>query len=355
MSETDSPVMGSGNDSAMSVEDSAAAIANLLSNVPNDRESVRQDSVKEESENEGNQPEVDNAQAPDEELDGLEFDDETTGEGEDAPAETEFKQGKFAARDAKVKLEDGTTISVEDLIAGNMFQRTFTQKTMALAEKAKAFEAERDQFVGTIQQVEQQRNLILTLAEKLIPKEPTPVDPNEDPMGYMSYMQQREQYGKTMSELAALWQANEASQYQTKEQQTRAQVEAHQATLKAETQKLLEVYPNLKKTEEAAKFKDTLTNEGEKFFKISPEEINAITDSRFLIILDKAIRYERAIAKRDAAKRGTQQQAPTQQTRIPQRQRATQTPENIARNQAVDRLRKTGSLNDAAKALEKFV
>jgi hypothetical protein len=368
MSETDSPAQGSGNDTALTIDAGAAAIEGLLSSVPEQAEANQDSATNEESqntENEGAQANDDNAsqEAPDEGDDGLEFDDETTDAAADAPKEPEFKAGQFAAHDAKVKLDDGSTISVSELIAGNMFQRTFTQKTTALSEEKKAFEAERSQFAETKQQIEQQRNIILTLAQELIPQEPQPVDPDQDMVGYINYLAQRDAYLGKMAKLQYLWNSTQqeqsqltAKQQKEQEEFQRQQQERYQSRLQTEQQKLFEVIPALKDDARRAAFIKDAVKIGGDVYGITPEEIQAISDHRYMRALYDAIAFRKAVAKRD---NGKQAQVPAQQApqpRIQQRQRmATQAPEVRDSNSAAERLRKTGSREDAVKALMKFV
>jgi hypothetical protein len=361
MSETDSPDTGSGNDTALSLEGGAAAIENLLSNVPDQPETEGQDSgPSEESRNEG-QPNADAADAADD-TDGLEFDDETTEPVTDAPKEPEFKAGQFAARDAKVKLDDGSTISVADLISGNMFQRTFTEKTTALSQDKRALEAEKGQFAETKQQIEHQRNVILTLAQELLPQEPAPVDPDQDPLGYMQYLRDRDVYQEKMNKLSYLWQSQQQEQVQLTQRQQQEQEQAllqqqeqFQAGLKAEWDLLVTAIPHLKDEAKRQQFQADAVEIGSSVYGLKPEEINSVVDHRFIRVLADAVAFRKAIAKRDAAKLPAPP-AQAQQPRIQQRQRmAPQTVQARDQSSSFDRLRKTGSLTDAAKALEKFV
>lgn len=367
MSDTDSPDQGSGNDGALTLEAGAAAIEGLLSRVPEKAVEAEEDSAaNEESQNAGQVAKDDNAseEAPDEGDEGLEFDDEATDAAADAPKEPEFKAGQFAAHDAKVKLEDGTTISVADLVAGNMFQRTFTQKTTALAQEKKALEDERSQFAETKQQIEHQRNIILTLAQELLPQEPQPVDPNADPVGYINYLAERDAYQGKMAKLERLWNstqqelAQQADKAQKEQQQmTQQQVEQRQALVQAEAEKLRTAIPRLKDEKARQAFVEDVVHLAPSVYGITPQEIDQVLDHRYMRVLYDAIAFRKAVAKRAA---GTQPTTPpaqqAQQPRIPQRQRmAPQTAQSRDQTSAFERLRKTGSFTDAAKALEKFI
>lgn len=353
MSETDSLVEGSGNDTALSVTDGAAAIESLLSDVP------ETDSVEsEESQHEGQDSQQDVSQdADDAGDDGLEFDDETEAQETDAPEEPKFKAGQFAADDAKVTLSDGTTISVAELKSGFMFQRVFTEKTTALSGEKKAFETERNQFAETKNQIEQQRNVILTLANELMPKEPPrPDDPN-DPVAYLEYRIAKDAYDEKMGKLQYLWNSTQENQRQQQQQVTGQQVQEFKNALQTEQQKLVTAIPELKDPERRKKFRNEAVVVGAKAYNLTEAEIDGLVDHRFVLVLRDAIAYRQArekfLAKKNAVAPPANQIV--QQPRIQQRQRMAQTPQARDQVNADDRLRKTGSINDAAKALMQFV
>lgn len=358
MSETDSPVEGSGNDTALSVEAGAAAIENLLSSVPDAPEKAPDSAPNEES-NAG-QKEA-SAEPPDDELDGLELDDETTTPVADAPSDKPDTTMKFAPDDAKVVV-DGKTISVAELKAGNMFQRTFTEKTMALAEEKKAFEQDRQSLAETKKQIEQQAEVVLTLASRYLPKEPIRPEDPDDAWAWIQYQRAKDAYLEETGQLDYLWQLKKQGETQLTEAQMREQEqlriqqqEQHQQFLAEQHEKFLNANPRLKDKDEFIKFGQETIQLGQAFYDLPAEEIAAIPDARYLRVLADAIAFRKAVAKRDAAKNPTPVQ-PAQQPRIQQRQRmAPQTPQARDHNSALDRLRKTGSLDDAAAALKKFV
>jgi hypothetical protein len=67
---------------------------------------------------------------------GLNAEDEAAAADADDPdgPEAEIKGGRFAPDSAKVKLDDGTTISIAELKRNNLYHAGFTQKTQQLSE-----------------------------------------------------------------------------------------------------------------------------------------------------------------------------------------------------------------------------
>lgn len=369
MSGTDSPNTGSGNDTALSFDDGVAAIEGFLSSVPDSLEEGDKDSATvNESQTASDQDEGAEAstEANGENAEGdddpdLELELDASDEGKPAPDEPAFKNGQFASRDAKVKLDDGTTISVADLIAGNMFQRKFTEKTTALSEEKKNFDKERGDFADTKKQVEQQRQALLTLASELLPKEPQPVNPDEDPHGYISYLAEKEAYQSKVNRLQELWQASQGDQAKQTEQQKKEAEEAEKAALadlelwkSGEREKLFNAIPKLKEKANREKWQAETSKIARDVYGLDDEELSSVFDHRYLMILSDAAAFRRALAKQKAGDKPAPVQ--NQQPRIPQKQRmAPQAPQARDFTAATDRLRKTGSLQDAAKALEKFV
>jgi hypothetical protein len=366
MSGTDSPDEGSGADTALSFDDGVAAIEGFLSRVPDALEEDDQDSAtnaESQTTDEGQDSDVETPEetAGDDTDEDLDLDLDASDDGKPAPDEPSFKAGQFASRDAKVKLDDGTTISVADLIAGNMFQSTFTKKTTELAGERKALETERSEFAETKQRIERERQVILTLASELLPKPPEPVDPDTDPHGYLTYLKQREEYQDKVSKLDALWQSAQGEHAKALEKHQREQEEAEKKDaeefgkwVKDERSKFIDAIPKLKDQKNLDAWTSETVKIGMGHYKLTPEELKNLFDHRYLLILNDAVAYRKALAKREAGAKPApvQQQQPRLQ---PKQRMAPNAVQNRDFAAASDRLRKTGSLFDAAKALEKFV
>ncbi len=154
--------------------------------------------------------------------------DEAKADDPDGSQEPEIKGGRFAPDSAKVTLEDGSVITVADLKRNNLFQRDYTKKTTELA-------AEREQITTRKSEVDQQAQSLTQLAERLTefsqkylpqPPEQFTGTPDTDPLGYMRYMQQREQYEQAVNEFNGIQQGT--SQL-TAEQQRQQDEQANQA------------------------------------------------------------------------------------------------------------------------------
>lgn len=343
MSENDLPATGTVDDTPLSNAQGEEAIGNLLDSV------LEADHAAEVSEQKPGAAQKEAGSEEDGEIDGLVIDEEDAGGEPDASEEPEFKEGRFASDDAKVKLEDGTTISVAELKRNNLFQRDYSKKTAELSEQRKQFENESRQFTEHVNSIVQQREVILTLAQELLPQEPVlPTDPN-DPIAYVEYRQAKDLWDQKMGKLNSLWQAKQQEQ-QTLTQQ---QVQQQQQFLESEKIKLFEAIPRLKDEAKRKAFLTDAVEIGTTVYGLTPQDITGITDHRVMRVLADALAYRKALAKRDTKQPDTQQ---SRQPRIPPQQRmSAQTPQQRDARNAFERLRQTGSARDAEAALMKFL
>lgn len=247
------------------------------------------------------------ADDPDDDPLGLEAEDvETETAEEPDESEAEIKGGRFAPDTAKVTLDDGTVTTIAELKRGTLFQRDYTQKTQALSEEKKTFEAERQQVSQYAQQVEQLREYASWYAEQYLPKKPEPFtgDRMNDPMGYLQWSQKNDE-----------WLAH-AQAFQQFQQQKAAADEQK----KGETDKQFQAR-RLKEAEALGKaipvFKDPVKGKaaweamvaGAAEYGFTPEDLDAVVDHRQLVILREALAYRRLKAKAP--------QAPTEAARRP--------------------------------------
>lgn len=280
---------------------------------------------------------------------GLEAEDvetETTEEPDES--EAEIKGGRFAPDTAKVTLDDGTVTTIAELKRGTLFQRDYTQKTQALSEEKKTFEAERQQVSQLAQQVEQLREYAIWYAEQYLPKKPEPFtgDRLNDPMGYLAWSQKNDE-----------WQAH-AQAYQTFQQQKTATEQQK----KGETDKQFQE----RRLKEAAAlgeaipvFKDPVKGKaaweamvtGAAEFGFSPEDLDAVVDHRLLVVLRDALAYRRIKAKAPQAQVEVARRPPVREgRRAPADQQQTR-----QRQSLTERLNKPGNFEAGVELLKNLI
>jgi hypothetical protein len=314
----------------MSFDEGASAIENLISDVP------EEDSI------EGAQANESKPQESETDEDGLtlSLDDEDVDGSED-----QANAPKAAADDMLVTLDDGTTISVADLKTNSMFQRTFTRKTEELkAEKLASEEAFQKRVAEAETEISQRRELVLELASRFLPQEPTIDLLQSDPLGYI---EAKAQYDEQMKKLTAL------------DNQRRAEFEAGQAKQMQQFEEIksqewgqfLDALPKLKDTAKLEAFRKDVKDIGMAEYKLAPEELQNLVDHRYMRVLHDAIAYRKLVANAKTTK-----QEVSEKPKLVQKQRMA--PQAIqARDQQgrFEQLRQSGSIDAAAKAIESLL
>jgi hypothetical protein len=319
------------------------AIGNLLDALGTDLVAVEE---KAQAPDAPANPSPDDGDADD---DGLVIDDEGDGSGEDAPLENEFKGGRFASDDAKVKLEDGSTISVAELKRNNLFQKDYSKKTEELSAQRRATE-ERDRQVTELSNaLAAQRQAMDSLLKRHVPRPPPPELFKTD---LVAYLEAEAEYKQQAAEYNQWYQSVQAQdQLLQQRQMAEGQQRAEQGI-----QTFLDAIPALKAPGKLEAWAQEAAQVAMEAYGIEPQTLGQVSDHRFLLALNDAVRYRKALAKRDQAKAPSQQQPQQQrQPRIPPQQRMTQSAQQRDSTNAFERLRQSGSARDAEAALMKFL
>ena len=297
MSDDDLP-QGTVDDAPLSFDEGVDSIDNLLGSA----------TVNPDEEDESNEAEADDAQeeAEDDSVDDGADEDEADAEAEDdsEEADDEDEDGPdepdepFADEEKLVKMGDGRTISVKELreyadkrVAD--FQRDYTRSKQEISERSKQVEE-------AAQTLSQHRDLILQWYEQRKPQPPDismvdPNSPNYDGIGY-SYL--KAQYDADIAEWNHFQQM---AQHESQRQQQEMQAQ-QQELLAQERTKLLETMPDLKNPEKFTEFRGDALKFGTETYGFSPEEVNAVGDSRYLRVLRDAIAYRKLMSKAPKAK-----------------------------------------------------
>ena len=106
-----------------------------------------------------------------------------------AKAEAEASEtpetGQFVGKTAKVKLDDGTVASVDDLIRGRMLQSDYSRKTEAAAEMRKANEARSQALQERENALRESQEMVIHFLTNARPKPPDAELANSDPMAWI--------------------------------------------------------------------------------------------------------------------------------------------------------------------------
>jgi hypothetical protein len=238
---------------------------------------------------------------------------------------------------------DGKTITLDEVKKGYLRQADYTRKTTELATQRQTLATE----VTNTQQERAKYAQALEQAHALIAQlEPAEPDWNAlyqaDPAQYAAT---REMWRTYQEQKQAVEAERSRVAQSTRAEQTKAQGDY----VKAQAAKLVEALPawadeKIAKQEKTAIF-EWGTKQG-----FSPEELSTIADHRAVVIMRKAMLFDRAQATKAALKPG---QAPTTSKVRPATPGAQATrPSNVSEaTRAKQRLAKTGKVSDAAAAL----
>lgn len=309
---------------SLSLEEAAAAYAKT----PDDNE-AEDGQIESESEATGHE-------AASNDDDGL-----SENEGQ-AEAEIETPEAPlYVADDAKVKLADGTEVTIAELKNGNLRDKDYRQKTMAAAERERVFSAREQQFQQLEQQMAGDREFMVHLIQSIMPQKPDPSMFSMDPMGYGEqkafYDARKEQLDYLLGQM----------QVANQRQQAAAQ-ENYAKTRSREWEATLEKMPELRDSQRLQSFVAEVQRFGGEY-GYTPQELAMIGDDhRHAVVLRDAIAFRKLQANKSKVNAKVEGRPPVQRSGIrptPDMQKARDV------KASMDRLNKSGSLRDGVAAL----
>ena len=267
--------------------------------------------------------------------------DEGDFEAEDDAGEQD--DASFDLLSATVEV-DGEEITVEELKRGNLRQRDYTRKTQELAEARKELEANYEEIQRERAQYAQ---MLPALQERL--QQPVEQEPDWDTLydtdPTMAAKAER-QWRKQQEERAAQLQAVEAERQRMMglEQQRLEQMQARY--FEEQRQILPELIPewrdNTVASKEAKDIRSFLIKEG-----FSEQDVNGLTNATLVKLARKAMLYDQGQTRATEAKKKPK----TQKTKtLKAGSRSTQPRPKSEQKQALQRVRQTGRVQDAAAA-----
>lgn len=244
---------------------------------------------------------------------------------------------------AKVGGEE-VEVELDELINGYQRSKDYTQKSQALAEQRKAIEAEREH----LEHVKQER---MAYAQKLKALDSFLSQQNKgedlevlketDPIGYAVKVAEQSQREKQLAVVRA-------EQQRIAQQQQAEQQQSLQNHLKAESEKLASVIPEL-----ATPKGDAIRKEIREYAKSvgwSDQELASVYDHRAVLTLYKAMKFEQ-LQKGKPETLKKVQQAP----KMLKPGTSTPNTKSSQEKQVMQKLRQSGKVRDAAAAFERFL
>jgi len=274
-----------------------------------------------------------------EQTEELQASDEGEQEYSEESEEIEQPKPRYKVKAAGEEVE----VELDELIKGYQQGTDYTKKSQALAEQRKAIEAERNH----LEYVKQERQAYaqkLQALDSFLTQQNKGVDldvlKETDPIGYAVAVAEQNQREK---QLAVVRQEQQRiAQQQQAEQQ--ASLQNH---LRQESEKLVSLIPELATPQGDAVRKQI--RDYAKSVGWTDQELSSVYDSRAVVSLYKAMKYEQLQKSKPEVTKKLQA-APKMMrsgTSVP--------PTKSSQDkQVMQRLRETGKVTDAAKAFERF-
>ena len=280
---------------------------------------------------------------PEESTEELEATSEVESEEAEYSEESEPVEEVKPRYKAKVGGEE-VEVELDELINGYQLNKDYTQKSQALAEQRKAIEAERQH----LEQVKQERQAYaqkLQALDSFLSQqnkgEDLEVLKETDPIGYAVKVAEQSQREKQLAVVRA-------EQQRIAQQQQAEQQQSLQNHLKSEAEKLTSVIPEL-----ATPKGDAIRKEIREYAKSvgwSDQELASVYDHRAVLTLYKAMKFEQ-LQKGKPETLKKVQQAP----KMLKPGTSAPNAKSSQEKQAMQRLRQTGKVRDAAAAFERFL
>ena len=276
---------------------------------------------------------------PDNQLEEQQASDEAEQEYSEESEEIEQPKPRFKVKAAGEEIE----VDQDELIKGYQQGVDYTKKSQALAEQRKAVEAER-QHLEYVKQERQAYAQKLKALDSFLSQQDRGVDldvlKETDPIGYAVAVAEQNQREK---QLAVVRQEQQRiAQQQQAEQQ--ASLQNH---LRQESEKLVSLIPELATPQGDAVRKQI--RDYAKSVGWTDQELSSVYDSRAVVSLYKAMKYEQLQKSKPELTKKLQS--------APKMMRSgTSAPpsRNSQDKQVMQRLRETGKVTDAARAFERF-
>lgn len=310
-----------------------AAVEQLIQVPDTSTEDATEEVVEETSEEEVVEPTEQDAESEE----TLEFDDEELSEldfdSDDVEEVLEESTEKDSLHTVKIngKEENWTLDQLKQSAAG---QGYINQRMQEVAKLEKAY---KEQTAALAQQQQQQLEFYQK-AQQTGFSEPTPPSKDLFESDPLAFMQSKLEYDEAKAEHDTKVQQFQQMQKQ-QEQQQQQQL---QAFTQQQTQLLAEKLPDIADPQKGEVIKKGLMEVGE-YYGWTPQELESVRDHRYILALYDAMRFRKLLQKRGKATSKKQSIAPVKAG-------AKKTP-NVgkakARKQKQDRLRKTGSIDDA--------
>lgn len=294
-----------------------------------------------DNETETGQSASEEAQGGEEHPDDLETDGQDNLDEDQSDDEQEGKPETpaYATPDAKVKMPDGSEVTVDALVKGNLLERDYRQKTARLAETERSYVQRSEQFQQLETRMAEDRQFMEDILSGFMPQRPDPAMAGTDPVGFMQATALFDQQQRQLDHIVKASQEAQGRKAQAEQQQT-MQIKAR------EWDALTSEMPELKDQAKLSAFVGRLQKTGQAF-GFTPQDMTALAmDHRMTLVLRAAGELLDLRANKSRVSGKVQGRPPVSPgtRQPPQLQKARDV------KVAMDRLSQTGSFRDGVAA-----
>lgn len=237
-------------------------------------------------------------------------------------------------------------VTLDDLIKGYQREADYTKKTQTLAEQRKQVEAERQVIEQAKTQRDQYQERLAMIESALrthAPQENLEALKETDPIGYAVKVAEQTQREKQL-------QAVQLERARIAQQQQAEQSQSLNSHLAVEAQKLAEAIPEYADEQKSVQVKKDIREYAKKI-GWSDEELASVYDSRAVLTLYRAMQYEKLMGNKAGVTKKVNEAPKMLKPGV-----SRQTDVNAEQTKkAINQLKRTGNVRDAANAFERFI
>ena len=278
-----------------------------------------------------------------------EYDTEYEGDHESEDEADEQGDASFDILAATVEV-DGEEITVEELKRGNLRHRDYTRKTQELADARREMAAQAEEIERERAQYAQ---MLPALQERL--QQPVEQEPDWDTLydtdPTMAAKAER-QWRKQQEERAAQLEAVQAERQRMAQLEQQRMEQMQSRYFEEQRQILPEIIPEWRDTSVASKeakdLRSFLLNEG-----FTEQDVNGLTNATLVKLARKAMLYDQGQTRATEAKQKPKTQKPRKTLKAGSR--GSQPKPRSEQQQALQRARQTGRMQDAAAAIKSLL
>ena len=288
-------------------------------------------------------------------------DDESEGDAETPDDDPETEESEDEADDAEqeaIELADETEIDLGDgratlkelkeaFKSAHLQRADYTRKTQAVSEDRKMVEEKAQEVVTRAQQLQQERETFLAVAQEFIgqPPERPQQSAQDDPYAWTVYMEAKENYEERLGKVRTVYQQSEAQKAKAAEDQAKELPRI----VEAERAKLLQRFPKLKDPDTAKKYKADMVDVMTRIYGFDADQVANLADSRAVHMALDLIEFHRIKNAAPAAKAKVETKPPL----VKAAKRASPESRKAGEMQSLrDRLGKSGRRDDAVAYLK---